>query len=81
MNFVPSASWPEPTVQQLSRGIGTIPNGFNKNDISHTLCSAQPTLLGLGPSCTQGRLDALWLLLQLDKWGTQYSVPKTRCLV
>ena len=27
------------------------------------LCSAQPTLLRLGPSCTQGRLDARGLSL------------------
>ena len=41
-----------------------------------SLCSAQPTLLRLGPSCTTGCLDALWLPLQSDKWGTPDSVPK-----
>ena len=37
----------------------------------YPLCSAQPMLLGLGPSHTLGRLDALWLLLQSDKWVRQ----------
>ena len=43
---------------------------LHKQTVVHAvppLCSAQPTLLMLGPSHTQDRLGASWLPLQLDK--------------